>query len=82
MTIGEGEDVERSVEKKGRGKGSYVELPGLTQASLQFGQERVHTPTKEVLALQLLLYNANYIWGRINPQGQKRLLYGMTGNER
>ena len=25
-------------------------LPGLMQASLQFGQERVHTPIQEVLA--------------------------------
>ena len=53
MTIGEEEDVER---KKfwGRGKGSYVELPGVMQASLQFGQERVHTPTRKVLTVQQL----------------------------
>lgn len=50
VTIGEEEDVER---KKfwGRGKGSYVELPGVMQASLQFGQERVHTPTRKALAV-------------------------------
>lgn len=53
MTIGEEEDVER---KKfwGRGKGTYVELPGVMQASLQFGQERVRTPTRKVLTVQLL----------------------------
>ena len=50
--MGEEEDVER---KKfwGRGKGTYVELPGVMQASLQLGQERVRTPTRKVLTVQL-----------------------------
>ncbi len=50
VTIGEAEDVERE-KFWGRGKRSYVELPGVMQASLQSGQERVHTPTRKVLAV-------------------------------
>ena len=53
MTIGEEEDVARK-RFWGRGRGSYVELPGVMQGKSTFGQERVHTPTRKVLAVQLL----------------------------